>query len=75
MYKNINMRRSKSWDMRFHWLRDREAPKQFEIYWKPGPDNHGDYWSEHHPTIVHRKRRGQYIHDKRRLVICIARVC
>ena len=24
IYKNINMKRSKSWDMRYHWLRDRE---------------------------------------------------
>ena len=36
----VNMRvqpkRTKSMDMRFHWLRDREAQAQFRFYWKPG---------------------------------------
>ena len=36
IYKKINMKRLKSWDMRYHWLRDRENQKQFYIYWKPG---------------------------------------
>ena len=29
---NINMKKSKSWDMRLYWLRDRELQSQFKIF-------------------------------------------
>ncbi len=45
---NIQPRRTKAMDMRFHWLRDREAQSQFRFYWAPGKDNLGDYWTKHH---------------------------
>merc|ERR1712197_166498 len=44
---NINKKRSKSWDMRYHWLRDRQSQKQFDIYWKPGPESDADYFTKH----------------------------
>jgi hypothetical protein len=34
----IQPKRTKAIDMRFHWLRDREAQGQFKIYWRPGGD-------------------------------------
>ena len=63
VYNNIHMKKSKAWDMRYNWLRDREIQKQFRIYWMPGTQNHGDYWTKHHPTIYHRQIRNQYIQD------------
>ena len=54
IYKNINMKRSKSWDMRYHWLRDRENQGQFDIYWKPGEENLANYFTKHYPIIYHR---------------------
>ena len=63
IYKNINMKKSKSWDMRYHWLRDRENQKQFDIYWKPGVQNHADYWTKHHPVLHHRSMRAKYVQD------------
>ena len=43
--------RSKSWDLRLNWLRCREAQGQFRIYWDKGPNNNGDYSTNHHPII------------------------
>ena len=57
------MKRSKSWDMRYHWLRDRENQKQFDIYWKPGIQNHADYWTKHHSVLHHRDMRPKYVRD------------
>ena len=57
------MKKSKSWDMAFHWLRDREAQKQFNIVWGKGTENHADYFTKHHPAIHHRRMRPSYVKD------------
>ena len=36
IYDNIHQRRSKTWDMRYYWLRDRSNQRQFNIYWDKG---------------------------------------
>ena len=54
---NIQPRRTKSMDMRFHWLHDREAQSQFCFYWAPGKDNLGDYWMKHHCAVHHIEKR------------------
>ena len=43
----VQPKRTKSMDMRFHWLRDRECQQQFRIYWRPGKSNYADYWTKH----------------------------
>jgi hypothetical protein len=50
-------KRTKSMDMRFHWLRCRAAQNQFRYYWAKGPDNEGDYSTKHHPDIYHESKR------------------
>jgi len=50
-------KRTKSMDMRFHWLRCREAQGQFRFYWAKGPDNEGDYHTKAHPDIYHETKR------------------
>jgi hypothetical protein len=57
----IQPKATKSMDMKFHWLRDRETQKQFRIYWRPGPTNKGDYWTKHHPAIVHQNFRPEIL--------------
>ena len=32
VHDNINQKRSKSWDMRYYWLRDKMAQELFDIY-------------------------------------------
>jgi hypothetical protein len=39
---------TKAMDMRFHWLRCREAQHQFCFYLAPGKSNLGDYWTKRH---------------------------
>ena len=53
--KTLIPKRSKSIDMRFFWLRDRNNQDQFNIYWNKGSENIADYFTKHHPA-VHRKK-------------------
>ena len=58
--KNVQTKRTKAMDMRFHWLRDREAQKQFRFYWRSGPTNDADYFSKtQHPPVHHRAERAK----------------
>ena len=59
--KNIQPRRTKAMDMRFHWLRDREAKTQFRFYWQPGKLNLADYWTKHHCAAHHREMRSKFL--------------
>ena len=78
IYDNIHQKRSKAWDMRYHWLRDRETQQQFKIFWRPGTNNDGDYFTKHHPTTIHREQRPKYVGDRVVQFLhqrCPARVC
>ena len=55
--KDIKQKRSKSWDMRFHWLRDQECQQTFKIYWDKAKSNHADYYTKHHSPSHHQKMR------------------
>ena len=50
VHKNIHQKRSKSWDMRFHWLRDKKLQKQINIFWQKSTSNFADYFTKHHAT-------------------------
>jgi hypothetical protein len=52
--ETIKQKRSKAMDMRYHWLTDRVRQKQFDVYWRPGRENLGDYHTKHH-SAQHRK--------------------
>ena len=49
--------KTKSMDMRYHWLKDRAAQQQFDFYWEPGKMNMGDFYTKHHPPKYHRALR------------------
>jgi len=51
----IKQRRSKSWDVRYHWLSEKQKDKTFNIYWDRGQNNLGDYHSKHHSPSYHKK--------------------
>jgi hypothetical protein len=57
----IKQRRTRALDMRYHWLRDREAQQQFTFIWAPGKSNKGDYFTKHHPPSHHQEVRPQYV--------------
>ena len=78
VYKNIHQKRSKAWDMRYYWLRDRQTQLQFDIFWERRVNNNADYFTKHHATVNHCAKRGRYVQDKIREFInllCPARVC
>ena len=52
---------TKAMDMRFHWLRNREAQGQFRIYWRPGKTNLADYFTKHHPPMHHVNVRSEFL--------------
>ena len=66
VHNNIQQKRSKSWDMRYYWLRDKMAQQQFNIFWDKGANNHADYPTKHHPTKHHVniRKKQQYVRDK-----------
>ena len=39
---NMQMKKSKTWDMYLHWLRDKELQKFFKVVWKKGSTNGAD---------------------------------
>jgi hypothetical protein len=48
--------------MRYHWLRDRVAQKHFNVFWKPGSQNLGDYFTKHFsPAHQHKAMRPTYL--------------
>ena len=61
--RTIKQKRSKSWDMRYHWIRDKIENKTVVIYWAPGTQNLADYFTKHHSPIYHRRIRYKYLHD------------
>ena len=64
---NIHLRKSKTWDMRYYWLKDQEHKSIMNIYWKRGKDpsdpNLANYPTKHHSTIHHRGIRPLYALD------------
>jgi hypothetical protein len=61
---NIQPRRTKAMDMRFHWLRCRDSQGQFRYYWGPGINNRADYWTKHHCTAHHIEKRPEILTSK-----------
>jgi hypothetical protein len=53
----VRMKRSKAFDMRYHWLKDRIEQLHFDLYWAPGRLNIADYFTKHHPPNHHKQMR------------------
>ena len=64
IHNNIAQRKSKSWDMRYYWLREKESKNLFEFYWDKSENNHADYFTKHHSAKHHSKLRPKFVHDK-----------
>jgi hypothetical protein len=60
VHANIRQRPSKTWDMRWNWLRDK-SNKALRVYWEKGSANDADYFTKHHPPNYHRQMRPRYI--------------
>ena len=58
---------TKAMDMRFHWLRYRDAQDQFQYYWMLGSQNWADYWTKHFPASHHKNMRPELLTPARHI--------
>jgi hypothetical protein len=58
---NIKLQCTKAMDMHFHWLRCHESQNQVRYYWLPGTNNRADYWTKHHCSAHHIKKRKEIL--------------
>jgi hypothetical protein len=71
--ETIKQKRSTSMDMKYYWLPDRVRQKQFDVYWRPGKDNLGDYHTKNHPAQHHQDMRPILLYQANSLNVL--RVC
>ena len=57
VYNNLQQKKSKSFDMRLHWLRDRINNSQFKIHWMKWEFNYAYYYFKQHTEAHHKKMR------------------
>jgi hypothetical protein len=60
----VKQQRSKAIDMRFYWVCDRSNQGRFNVFWAPGHDNLGDYFTKHHRPSHHRLMQPVFLHEK-----------
>jgi hypothetical protein len=56
-------------DMRYNWLTYRVCQKQFDVYWRPGRENLGDYHTKHHSAQHHKDMRRLILHHANSLQV------
>jgi hypothetical protein len=50
-------------DMRYHWLTSRVRQEQFDVHWRPGRENLGDYHTKHHSAQHHKDMHHLILHE------------
>jgi hypothetical protein len=55
--------------MRYHWLTDRVRQKQFDVCWRPGRENLGDYHKKNHSAQHHKDMRHLILHEANSLQV------
>ena len=61
--KTMIPKAAKSYDMRFNFLKCREAQRQFDFVWRRGKNNRADYHSKRHPVKHYVEERNNYVVD------------
>ena len=61
VHDTIKNERSKSWDVRYHWLTEHQDNGNFNVYWDCGKNNLADYHTKHHSPTHHQNVRKTYI--------------
>ena len=57
----LQAKRSKSWDMRYFWIKDKISNGEFIVYWEQGLSNFADYFTKHFPPSHHQRLRSTYV--------------
>ena len=58
---SFNLKRTKTIDMRYHWIRDQVKLRVFKITWKAGILNLADFFTKAHPVKHHLDIRWKYV--------------
>ena len=61
--KSMIPKAAKAYDMRFNWLKCRQAQRQFDFIWRRGNRNRADYHSKRHPTKHYIEKRPEFVID------------
>ena len=61
----IKHKHSKSWDVWYFWLAEKQSKGKFNIYWDCGSNNLVDYHIKHHSPTHHQTVRKTYILQKK----------
>ena len=59
----IKQRFSKALDMRWYWIKDQIKLRNFDVFFRPGSENKGDYFTKNHSPTHHRQIRYTYLHQ------------
>ena len=62
VHQEMRHKKSKAWDMRFWWLKEKSAQSEFRIFWDKGVNNWADYFTKHFAPSVHQALRQRYVH-------------
>jgi hypothetical protein len=69
--ETIKQKRSKAMDLRYHWLTDGVRKNQFDVYWRPGRENLGNYHTKHHSAQHHKDMRGLVLHQANSIQVLV----
>ena len=58
----VKLRKSKSYDMRYHWIRDRVRRNIFNVIWAAGTTNDADFFTKIQPSTRHQHYVGRFVH-------------
>ena len=57
----MNLKRAKTIDIRYHWIRDQVKQQKFKVTWKAGKLNLADFFTKAHPVHHHVSMRKIYL--------------
>jgi hypothetical protein len=70
----VKERRSKAFDSKLHWIRDRVAQGHFAVRWEPGATNMADLLTKAHSAQHHQRVRRFYVDDSN-IMVDLSRGC
>ena len=62
IHQTMRHKKSKSWDMRYWWLKENTNQSEFNIFWDKGINNWADYFTKHFSPKIHQILRQRYVH-------------
>ena len=61
VHQEIRHKKSKAWDMRLWWLKDKIAQQNFKVFWDKCINNWADYFTKHFAPRHHQLMRQRYL--------------